>query len=1008
MAGKGAPKKLLFFGCLLFFAAGILQTWPLLRHLPSAVPYSAQPHPGHEVVPRTQGDHLQLIYHFWLFGDSVEGGRPFFPTSLEFSTGDREPAFSTQFFPLSFAYWALSPLGPAAAYNILVLSSFILAGLAGCLLSSLFFSPAASLVGGLVFALLPFRYGQLMGGHSNGFVSFLAPLSLYLMIRAFRDGSRGAAFFSGLFFLFLCSTDLTAAYFTSFFYFPLLLLLTLSPPLPWIKRAAEKGPLTLPPRIARLSDGPAIPFAVGAAAGLAYHLFLQRSWTDPAWFGTGLLSIPWHGLLAILAWKACAALLGLLPGLPGAAARRLSSGLMLPFFLLLLYPLGMHLAVPYWGRSLVLLSAAGSLALLVAAARRGGGSYLRIDGAPLLRYSLKPLLPLLIMSAVALGTVAYEKHSRISTSSIGEGRTYQEMKIYSPRLGDYFSLDLSDAEKALYPGLAALLLCLLYLAFRQKGPAGTSSRSDRVVTFFLWGGLLSALLALGPRGEHISPLFPLVREAIPLYDLSRAPSRIFLLTAIALSLGAAGGTAILTDILPPRRQAAVIAVLCLFLMKDYLPPSSPGLSGLPGDNGIYALAAEGPRGGRVMDVPIWPGDSAWSSLYLYYATLHGTRTINGYSPIVPKDYFGSVFLPLEDVNLGVLGEGEHRRLRELDVNHVIFHEEAFPPKVSPYPAGFSAEGLMASPYLEFLRREGPLWLFRLKEAGDSVPGPAAASTVMGKVFEGEHFFLPPGRTRPDTAASGGMVVDFPPGSFELNRPFPAKGKYPAGDYRVRALFPVTEGRSRPGVSLGVLNRDTTALLATGSLPLEAAETPSDGSVIFLEASFTLSRATPLNFELSSGGSGPLTWDFLYLLHTGEEDPRWQYEAEDLVHMGRTIEQEGAGGGQVVELTPDRDPGDYALLGPDRILAAGTYRAFLKYRAIDGPSPPGRFEVALSNSVEPLALAEIPPPLPGTEDWQRLTLPFSLSRPAPVRFRVFYKGSGTLLLDRIAIEGEATP
>jgi hypothetical protein len=566
---------------------------------------------------------------------------------------------------------------------------------------------------------------------------------------------------------------------------------------------------------------------------------------------------------------------------------------------------------------------------------------------------------------------------------------------------------MGDAEKALYPGLAALLLGVLYLAFRRKGPFPGSARKDLLLSFFFWGGLLAALLALGPKGVHISPLFPLVREAVPLYDLSRAPSRIFLLTTIALSLGAAGGTSVLVGALSPLGRRGAVALILSLLLLDYHPPSRPGLSRLPRENGIYGLAAEGMEGKRVMDVPIWPGDSAWSSLYLYYATLHGTPTINGYSPIVPADYFSSVFLPLEDVNLGVLGVEEHRRLRELDVEHVIFHEEAFPPKVSPYPAGFTAEGLMASPYLEFLRREGPLWLFKVKEDGAAVPSASAeVSTVMGKVYEAEHVFLPPGTSRPDPAASGLRVVDYPPGPpAPMNRPFPAKGKYPGGSYRVRALFPVRGGDHGPGVKLRVVNRDSSAVIMTASLAPGAEETPAPGTTLSLDGSFTIPRPASLAFELSSDKGRRLTWDCLYLLRAEEEEPRWLYEAEDLVHMGRAITEEGAGGGQIVELLPDRDPGDYVLLGPDRLLPAGSYRAFLDYRGPNGFSEkPGRFEVALSNSVEPLGRVDLSSASPPGGDWQRAALPFSLSRLSPVRFQVFYNRRDALYLDRITIDG----
>ena len=56
---------------------GVAFTWPLARHLATDVLYTHRAHPGYERVPIAQGDHLQLLYLFWLFGDSVrKGARP--------------------------------------------------------------------------------------------------------------------------------------------------------------------------------------------------------------------------------------------------------------------------------------------------------------------------------------------------------------------------------------------------------------------------------------------------------------------------------------------------------------------------------------------------------------------------------------------------------------------------------------------------------------------------------------------------------------------------------------------------------------------------------------------------------------------------------------------------------------------------------------------------------------------------------------------------------------------
>lgn len=1002
MAEKSSRTSLLLSLCAAFLIIGLVQTYPLLRHMPEAVPYSAQPHPGHEIVSLTQGDHLQLIYHFWLFKDALEGGHPFLPASLEFSVREEGPSFSPQFFPLSFGYWIFSPLGPSLAYNLLLLLSFILSGLSAYLLCSLFFSPRASFLGGAVFALFPFRYGQLMGGHSNGFVSFLTPLCLALLIVAFRSRRPLAAFSSGLAFLFLCSTDLTAAYFTSFLFFPLLLLLTLSPERE--ARIVEKRrEVLLPSRIEGLPDGPALPFLAGAAAGIAYHLSVQRTLPSPEWLGSGLLAVPLHGLLAVLVWKLLAALLTELLPLPPASSRRLAGVLLLPFSLLLLYPLGIVLAIPFWGRSLFIAAAFLTLPLLVSSLRSSGPPRLRTDLLSLLRSRAAVFLPVLLTAASAMALIYYEQHTRISGSSIGGGRSYQEVKIYSPGLRSFLPGDFSDAEKILYPGLTAFLLTLLYLLFVRRSAVVKEGHRGLLPSFFFWGGLIAALLAIGPRGEHISPLFRVFRDLVPLYDLSRAPSRIYLLTAVALALGTAGGMDIIGRLLPPRWGKFAVAVIFLLLLRDYLPPSRPGLSRLPLESDVYRRAAADLGGDRLMDVPIWPGDSAWSSLYLYYATLYGTPTINGYSPIVPRDYFPTVFTPLEDINLGEIGEEEYRRLVDLEVGFLVFHEEAFPPKVSPYPFQLSLDNLRSSPYLEFVKREGSLWLFRLREDVVSPEYVPRATSVMGKVYEAEDVFRHPGEKRAESSASGGRVVDYPPGPpIQMSRPFPGKGKYPTGRYRLQAFFRDPQGPESGGVRLEVVNRESGDTLATIPFTSGLREYSAVSTAFTLDGSFELDRPTPIAFRLSSDGRGPLSWDFLHLLHGDEREPRWSYEAEDLIHMGLTVDRRGAGGGRMVQLLPDRDPADFVLVGPDRILPEGRFRATLRYR-LPGNSPrsPGRFEAGLSNAPRPLSRKDLPPR--HLREEQEVSLAFRLTRPAPVRFKVYYNRAGEVLLDSIVIE-----
>ena len=94
--------------------------------------------------------------------------------------------------------------------------------------------------------------------------------------------------------------------------------------------------------------------------------------------------------------------------------------------------------------------------------------------------------------------------------------------------------------------------------------------------------------------------------------------------------------------------------------------------------------------------------------------------LNGYSPLVPRQYVRDVFQPLEALNVGDFGPGEAAALRQLRVSHVVVDRAGFPPQVSPFPSSFTVSGLRASPVLALREAAEPLWLFRVT---DGAPDP---------------------------------------------------------------------------------------------------------------------------------------------------------------------------------------------------------------------------------------------------------------------------------------------
>ena len=64
-----------------------------------------------------------------------------------------------------------------------------------------------------------------------------------------------------------------------------------------------------------------------------------------------------------------------------------------------------------------------------------------------------------------------------------------------------------------------------------------------------------------------------------------------------------------------------------------------------------------------MAIPLWPGDSAWSSLYQYYGSMYRIRMLNGYHPVIPSRYVEDIFTTFSSANRGYLDDGQLNALQ---------------------------------------------------------------------------------------------------------------------------------------------------------------------------------------------------------------------------------------------------------------------------------------------------------------------------------------------------------
>ncbi len=150
-------------------------TWPALRSADSRFLALAEPGFGEA----SAGDHHQLTYWLWLVGHRLGRGETPWTDPYSFQpAADGVAVFGGWLFGLPL--WPVfAAAGPVAAWNVFVLGSYVLAGcLAALWLRSLGLSPGAAAVGGLVFAVFPYRVAQ-STGHLLGPISALLPLSLW-------------------------------------------------------------------------------------------------------------------------------------------------------------------------------------------------------------------------------------------------------------------------------------------------------------------------------------------------------------------------------------------------------------------------------------------------------------------------------------------------------------------------------------------------------------------------------------------------------------------------------------------------------------------------------------------------------------------------------------------------------------------------------------------------------------------------------------------------------------
>lgn len=331
---------------------------------------------------------------------------------------------------------------------------------------------------------------------------------------------------------------------------------------------------------------------------------------------------------------------------------------------------------------------------------------------------MKTSWPLLLFLALA-GLKAWSVHQGLQDTAIGSGRDPREIDHNSFGLRNLIGLGIGAKSEKMHIGVFAA--ALLLLAFASQVIKLWRRPSDRrawaaLIVFMMVGVVL--FLSTGMKNPLGPRFWSLLTSLVPPYGMIRQPNKIFCIVP-ALLVAFAAMTIPVRDkkncTLRTRLLVLAGMIALIFTFKEQIHPT---ICLLDSRQGAYAAVVTDARDqgimARAIALPLWPGNDARSSLYQYYASLYRIRMVNGYRPTARKKYVETIFEPLESMNLGNPSGAQLDDLLDRKINYVIFHENAFPELVSPYPAGTTLAGLINHARLELLHRDGPVWAFRIR------------------------------------------------------------------------------------------------------------------------------------------------------------------------------------------------------------------------------------------------------------------------------------------------------
>lgn len=330
-------------------------------------------------------------------------------------------------------------------------------------------------------------------------------------------------------------------------------------------------------------------------------------------------------------------------------------------------------------------------------------------------------MPIVFLGLLSVSLIFITKKD-LSGSIMAGGRTWREVELYSPFWKGLFSISDLGPHNHVYLGLALLGMLALGFLFFIITTLYSHKKHKKLSLFnfiFLYLGIfIIASLALGTNGPFMAKLFQAARKLLPHYDMIRQPSKILCLMPTISALAVAFSLNHIFYIVKDKlSQKILISLFAVFMITEYRLQISPSVCLTTEQQKAYSAvkidSINNNTRAHILGITLWPGDSAFTSVYEYYASLYNIRMINGYHPVVGKNYFQNVFRFFESINTGFMTETQKTSLLEKNINYIILHEDLYPEKVSAFPVTFALKNLLIDDNLSLLKQDGPVWSFKI-------------------------------------------------------------------------------------------------------------------------------------------------------------------------------------------------------------------------------------------------------------------------------------------------------